>query len=59
IGVAVATTGPGQWSVDRALGLDLNGPAGFAVALVGGLALAAGLLATCYRPPVPESADAG
>lgn len=58
IGVALATTGPGQWSVDRALGLDLNGPAGFAVALAGGLVLAAGLLATCYRPPAPEPAEA-
>ena len=59
IGVSVATIGPGQWSVDNALGLDLNGAAGFAISLVGGLALAAGLLAACYRPPVLEPTAPG
>ncbi len=58
IGVALATIGAGQWSVDNALGIDLNGPAGFAIALVGGLGLAAGLLATFYRPPAPAAAEA-
>ncbi len=58
IGVALATIGPGQWSVDNALGVDLNGPAGFAIALVGGLALATGLLAVCYRPPAPAASEA-
>ena len=58
IGVALATIGPGQWSVDNALGVDLNGPAGFAIALVGGLALATGLLAACYRPPAPAASEA-
>jgi putative oxidoreductase len=51
IGVALALTGPGEWSLDNAIGLDLNGPAGVLISLGGGLALAAGLLATCYRPP--------
>jgi putative oxidoreductase len=50
IGVAVATIGPGEWSLDNALGVDLNGPAGF-------LALAAGLLAAFYRPPAPEASE--
>jgi len=59
IGVALATIGPGEWSLDNALGIDLNGPVGFAIALVGGLGLAAGLLATCYRPPAREPAEAG
>jgi putative oxidoreductase len=54
IGVAVATIGAGEWSLDNALGIDLNGTAGFLISLGGGLALAAGLLGTCYRPPVPE-----
>ena len=54
IGVMLATVGPGEWSLDDALGIGLNGPAGFAIALGGGLALAAGLLATFYRPPAPE-----
>lgn len=57
IGVTLATIGAGQWSVDHALGLDLNGPVGFAIALVGGLGLAAGLLAACYRPPAPDPAE--
>ncbi|HET6953680.1 MAG TPA: DoxX family protein [Acidimicrobiales bacterium] len=56
IGVALATIGAGEWSLDGALGLDLNGPAGCAIAVVGGLGLAAGLLATCYRPPAPAPA---
>ena len=59
IGVALATIGAGEWSLDNALGIDLNGPVGFAIALVGGLGLAAGLLATCYRPPAREPAEAG
>lgn len=55
LGVALATIGPGEWSLDNALGIDLNGPVGFAVALLGGLGLAVGLLATCYRPPAPTA----
>jgi putative oxidoreductase len=51
IGVAVATIGPGEWSLDEAFGIDLNGPAGFLISLVGGLGMAALLLATAYRPP--------
>lgn len=57
IGVALATIGAGQWSLDNALGIDLNGPVGFVIALVGGLGLAVGLLATFYRPPAPAAAD--
>jgi putative oxidoreductase len=56
IGVAVATIGPGEWSLDNAIGLDLNGPAGFVISLVGGIALAALLLGTTYRPPAPGEA---
>lgn len=56
IGVAVATIGPGEWSVDNGFGIDLNGPAGFLISLVGGLALAVGLLAATYRPPAPAPA---
>lgn len=57
IGVALAITGPGEWSLDEAIGLDLNGPAGVLISLGGGVALAAGLLATAYRPP-PATAEA-
>jgi putative oxidoreductase len=53
IGVAVATIGPGEWSLDNAIGIDLNGPAGFVISLVGGLGVAALLLGTTYRPPAP------
>jgi putative oxidoreductase len=53
IGVSLATIGAGQWSLDNALGVDLNGPLGFAVSLGGGLALAAALVVTSHRPPVP------
>jgi putative oxidoreductase len=54
VGVALATLGAGEWSLDNALGIDLNGPVGFGIALLGGLGLAAGLLAAFYRPPVRE-----
>jgi putative oxidoreductase len=55
VGVALATVGPGEWSLDNALGIDLNGPVGFAVALGGGLVLAAAVLATSYREPAPAA----
>ena len=55
IGVTVATLGPGEWSLDDALGIDLNGTTGLLIALVGGVAAAAGLLATFYRPPATTS----
>jgi putative oxidoreductase len=54
LGAAIGLIGPGQWSLDNAVGLDLNGPAGLAISLGGGLAMAALLLATCYRPPAPD-----
>lgn len=55
IAVAVATTGPGEWSLDNALDIafDFNGLTGLAISLVGGLAGGIGLLAACYRPPAP------
>jgi putative oxidoreductase len=60
IGVTLATIGAGEWSLDNAIGIDLNGPVGFVISLAGGLAIAAGLLATFYRPPAPAdiAADA-
>lgn len=61
IGVVLATIGAGEWSLDNAIGIDLNGPLGFILSLVGGLALAASLVATLYRPvpPEPETANTG
>ncbi|MGH9211092.1 MAG: DoxX family protein [Acidimicrobiales bacterium] len=61
VGVTLAMLGPGRWSLDNALGIDLNGGLGFAVSLIGGVAVAAALLAAAYKPPVPaenEPADA-
>lgn len=57
IGVAVATIGPGEWSLDEAIGIDLNGSTGFLISLVGGLAAAAALLAVCFRPPTPTATN--
>jgi putative oxidoreductase len=53
IAVAVATVGPGQWSIDEAIGIatSLNGVPGLLISLLGGVGGAAGLLAACYRPP--------
>lgn len=53
IGVFLGVVGAGEWSLDNALGIDLNGNVGFAISLGGGLAMAAGLLATFHRPPPP------
>ena len=39
IGVVLATIGAGDWSLDNAIGIDLNGPAGFLIAVVGGVGL--------------------
>jgi putative oxidoreductase len=57
IGVALGTIGPGEWSVDDALGLDLNGWPGFVISLAGGLVMAGTLLATFHRPPTPTPTD--
>ncbi|MFI7530301.1 DoxX family protein [Nocardia salmonicida] len=52
VGVFVATTGPGAWSLDNLLGMTdaLRGWTGLAIALVGGLLAAVGQLALFYRP---------
>lgn len=53
VAVTVAILGPGEWSVDHALGIDddLDGYVGLLIAAGGGLAAAVGLLAVFYRPP--------
>ena len=53
VGVAVATIGPGEWSLDEALGIDLNGATGLAIQPGRGVAMAATVLGTSYRPPAP------
>ena len=53
LAVAVATTGPGEYSLDYNLELieDLDGWTGLLVAAVGGVLAAVGQLAIFYRPP--------
>lgn len=53
--VALAAGGPGRWSVDRVLGLELAGPWWALVAAGGGIAAAALLLATSFRPSTREN----
>ena len=47
----IATTGPGEYSIDNALDIAWNGVGWLLVAAVGGVAAAVGLLAVFYRPP--------
>lgn len=56
VAVALAVLGPGRWSLDEAFGLDLSGLGWGIVALVGGVAAAAGLLLGFYRPETKEVA---
>lgn len=56
IAISVATVGPGAWSIDNAIGFDLNGWGGFLVSAVGGVAAAAAQLGLFYRPPAPDGA---
>ncbi|MEZ5376996.1 MAG: DoxX family protein [Acidimicrobiales bacterium] len=53
LAVAIAGLGPGEWSIDEALGLtdDVNGLVGAAIALVVGVAAGIGQIAAFYRPP--------
>ena len=53
LAVAVATAGPGEYSVDYQLDLieDFDGLTGLMIAAIGGVAAAIGQLAVFYRPP--------
>ncbi|MFT5530786.1 MAG: putative oxidoreductase [Candidatus Poriferisodalaceae bacterium] len=46
----IAATGPGEWSLDNAMGVDWNGIPWFIAAVGGGLGAAVGLLGLFYRP---------
>lgn len=52
IGVAVATTGAGRWSLDHAFGWTtaMSGVSGFVIAFGGGVVAGLGQLALFYRP---------
>jgi putative oxidoreductase len=57
VAVALAATGPGEWSLDHALDLDLAGTGWAVTAAVGGALAAAGLMAASYRPEKPADAS--
>jgi putative oxidoreductase len=50
VSLALGTMGPGEWSLDDAVGFELNGSASLGAALLG-VALAAALLVAFWRPP--------
>lgn len=50
IAVAMGALGPGDWSLDHALGLDLAGIGWAIAAAVGGAVAAGGLMLASYRP---------
>ena len=60
VAVGVAVIGPGRYSLDWAFGLDFAFRPGldFVLSAVLGSAAGIGLLAACYRPPVPSPSDA-
>ena len=53
VAVTIAMIGPGEWSLDEAIGIstDLDGYIGLAISAGGGVIAASALLATCFRPP--------
>ncbi len=50
VAIGLAATGPGEWSLDHALGLDLAGPWWALGATSAGLSAAGLLLSTSYQP---------
>ncbi|MEU5880545.1 DoxX family protein [Spirillospora sp. NPDC047279] len=50
VSLALAVLGPGRWSADEALGIEVTGWAGGAIALGVAVAATAGLLAAFWRP---------
>ena len=55
VGITVAMLGPGEWSIDHALGIidGLDGYTGLAISAGGGLLAAGVTLGIFYRPPQP------
>jgi len=57
LGLALGALGPGEWSLDNALGLSwVDGWSGFAVTAIAGLGGALALLVFFWRPPREEAA---
>lgn len=58
VSIGLAAAGPGDWSLDNALGLDLAGAWWAVVAAAGGALAAVGLLAFARRPVRGTEAEA-
>jgi putative oxidoreductase len=58
VAVAIATIGPGEWSLDHAFGIDddLDGWLGLGLSAGLGVGASVGLLLVFWRPPVKEPA---
>lgn len=56
VSLAIATIGPGEWSLDAAVDAGWFGFTGLAIALVLGLGSAAGMLVAFWRPEPTEAA---
>jgi putative oxidoreductase len=58
VSLALATVGPGRFSVDNAAGISVTGWAGGGIALGVAVAATAGMLATFWRPAPKEATEA-
>jgi len=56
VACGLAALGPGRWSLDHLVGLDVDGPLGLAVAAFVGGGGGLLLLAFCWRPPAKTEA---
>lgn len=59
VSVALATLGPGRFSLDNAAGTEITGWAGGGIAIGVAVAATAGMLATFWRPQPAKADDAG
>ncbi|MCB0993335.1 MAG: DoxX family protein, partial [Acidimicrobiales bacterium] len=55
IAAGLASTGPGEWSIDNAIDLAIDGWAGLAIAVVGGVGAAVATLAVFFKDPAPAA----
>jgi putative oxidoreductase len=54
-GIALGALGPGRWSIDHALGIEIDGWAGAAIAAGAGIGGAVLTLVTSWRPTSPTA----